>query len=262
MNTEFFKAVGRHLVTLSCVQYPSDDPPRKLLLFSGFIADIGGVWFYVTAGHILRDIRTALNLGHKFDIWRLGDQTAGNKFNDTAIPYDFDIEKWTVVEDEEYGLDYAALPLGEMYCRLLHAGGVVPIGKEAWGDHLMEHDQWILVGVPSESVIYDGKNVIVARPAMIPLKSVEAPEEAESKAQNQFYGLLHQDSELIVKDINGMSGGPIFATAKVNDEMRYVVIGIQSGWYKNNRIIAACPFTSLASALEELVSSVLASHPT
>jgi hypothetical protein len=32
----------------------------RIHLFSGFVVDIAGEWFYVTAGHILRDIRKAL----------------------------------------------------------------------------------------------------------------------------------------------------------------------------------------------------------
>jgi len=255
-NQQFFNAVGRHFVTLSCVQILPDNT-KKILLFSGFIVDIRGNWFYVTAGHILKLVQLSLANGGKFDIWRLGDQTAGNKFSDTAIPFDFNIEKWVVIEEEADGLDYAAIPLDEMYCRLLNAGGVVPLGNDAWGDHLMEHDQWILVGVPSQSVAYDGKNIIVARPAMIPLKEAEAHELAGSKSKNQFYGHLHQDSQSIVENIDGMSGGPIFAIKWNGEKLHYVVIGIQSAWYSQDRIIAACPFSSLGHALEELVDSVL-----
>jgi hypothetical protein len=252
-NQQFREAVGRHFVSLSCVQ-TTPNVPKSILIFSGFITNICDRWFYVTAGHILRDIRTSLNAGGIFDIWRLGDQTAGNQFKDTAIPFDFNIDDWLIIEDEQNGLDYAAIPLREIYCRQLHAGGVEPIGKDAWGDHLMDHDQWILAGIPSESVTYDGKSIIGARFTMIPLDVVDAPELAGSKVQNQFYGRLHTDSQSIVNNIDGMSGGPIFAVN--NQELSYVVIGIQSGWYSSNRIIAACPFTSLAFALENLVNSV------
>lgn len=260
-NQQFFNAVGRHFVTLSCVQTLPGDTSKRILLFSGFIVDIRGLWFYVTAGHILRNIQASLDSGGEFSIWRLGDQTAGNEFKDTAIPFDFDIDKWAVIEDESLGLDYAVTPLNEMYCRLLNAGGVVPIGNDAWGDHLMEHDQWVLVGVPSQSVTYDGHNVIVARPAMIPVTAAEMPELAGSKAQNQFYGYLHQDSQSIVEDIDGMSGGPIFAIKWINEKLHYVVIGIQSGWYSQSRVIAACPFSSLGHALEEFVDTVARENP-
>lgn len=256
INKQFFNAVGRHFVTLSCVQTIPESSTEKPLLFSGFMVDIRGVWFYITAGHILRDIRASLASGGKFDIWRLGDQTAGNLFNDTAIPFDFDIDRWIVIEDEEEGLDYAALALNELYCRCLHAGGVTPINNEGWGNHLTEYDQWILVGVPSESVTYDEKSIITARPTMLPIIPCEEPKAAGKRASNQFYGRIKQDSLSEKIDIDGMSGGPIFGVMRCDQKLRYKVIGVQSSWYPLSRVIAACPFSSLAHALEKLVVSV------
>jgi hypothetical protein len=253
LNERFMKSVGRHFVTLSCVQAVPGSPNEKILIFSGFLADIGGMWFYVTAGHILRCIRSALNAGATFDIWRLGDQTAGNRFKDTAIPFAFDIDLWCVIEEEEVGLDYAAVPLETMYCRALQAGGAIPIDKSAWADYVTEHDQWALVGVPSETVSYDGNTIITARVVVAPLEPVDDPVAAGPKAQNQFYGRLKDDSAAIVKDIDGMSGSPIFALKKVEETWKYSVIGVQSGWYQQRRIIAACPFSSFALALEDVV---------
>ena len=105
LNERFMRSVGRHFVTLSCVQTVPNTSGEKILVFSGFLADVGGVWFYVTAGHILRRIQSALSAGTKFDVWRLGDQTAGNRFNNTAIPFAFDIDRWGVIENDEIGLD-------------------------------------------------------------------------------------------------------------------------------------------------------------
>jgi hypothetical protein len=105
---------------------------EKILVFSGFLVDVCGIWFYVTAGHILRAIRAALNAAGSFDVWRLDDQTAGNRFKGAAIPYDFDINRWAVIEDDEIGLDYAAVPLETTYCLQLKAGGAIPIDKIAW----------------------------------------------------------------------------------------------------------------------------------
>jgi hypothetical protein len=55
-----------------------------------------------------------------------------------------------------------------------------------------------------------------------------------------------------------MSGGPIFALKKVDGTWKYSAIGVQSGWYEKSRIIAACPLSSFAHALEDLVSQVTA----
>ena len=260
LNERFIKTVGRHFVTLSCMRTLPGATAENVFVFSGFLAEIGGVWFYVTAGHIVRDIRASLGAGAKFDIWRLGDQTAGNRFKDTAIPYAFDIDRWLVIEDEEIGLDYAAVVLEDMYCKMLKAGGAIAIDKSAWGDYVTEHDQWALVGIPSETVSYDGKTIISARVVVAPIEQVDEPATAGQKALNQFYGRLKDDSTGVVKDIDGMSGGPIVALKNVQGIWKYTVIGVQSGWYPSSRIIAACPFTSLGLALEQVVSDARAAQ--
>lgn len=262
LNERFMKSVGCHFVTLSCVQTVPGTVGEKGLVFSGFLVVVGGVWFYVTAGHILRRIRSALNAGANFDIWRLGDQTAGNRFYDTAIPFAFDIDRWCVIESEAIGLDYATVPLEEMYCRALQAGGAIPIDKSAWGDYVTEYDQWALVGVPSETVSYDGKTIVTARVVVAPIEPAEEPSEAGPKAQNQFYGRLKDDSVTVVKDMDGMSGGPIFALNKIEGTWKYSVIGVQSAWYEQARVIAACPFSSFALELEKIVAEALSLRET
>lgn len=254
------KTVGRHFVTLSCVQHPPQKDQTRILLFSGFVVEIVGEWFYITAGHILRDIRTAIESGSTFDVWRFGDQTASNKFNDTAIPYSFELEQWLVLEDSETGLDYAAVHLSGLYRKQLEAGEVTAIAKDAWSDHLTDHDHWALIGIPSESVLYDGKTIINARVVLAPLIQADTPPLAEEKAQNQFYAKLIDGSEQFVKDVDGMSGGPIFALKNVSGVWKYSVIGIQSAWYPTSGLLVACPFTSFGLALEKIVREALSIH--
>lgn len=230
------------------------------MVFSGFLVEAGGLWFYVTAGHILRRIQAALGAGGEFDVWRLDDQTAGNRFNGAAIPYAFDINRWLVIEDDETGLDYAAVPLETIYRLQLQAGGAIPITKVAWGDHVTEHDHWAVVGIPSETVAYDQQTIITGRIAVMPLEHAEEPAQAGRKAENQFYARIKDLGN--VADIDGMSGGPLFALKKVDDEWKYTVIGIQSSWYRDTRTIAACPFSSFGAALDDVVASAKASTKT
>lgn len=248
------QTVGKHFVTLSCIQYPSGNLPEKELVFSGFIVDVLGEWFYVTSGHILRDIHTAINSNSSFDRWRLDDQTAGNRFNGKAIPYDFVKEDWLVIEDKESGLDYAAVHLRPLYRLQLEAGGVTAISRNTWSDHVTEADHWILLGIPSESVEYDGETLIKGRVVMSPLVHADEPALAGEKAKNQFYAKPADSSEKFFEDADGMSGGPVFALKKVNEQWLYGAIGIQSGWYKESRTLTICPFSSFGIALEEVVA--------
>lgn len=251
------KSVGRHFVTLSCIQYPRGSDEMRVHVFSGFVVAVAGEWFYMTVGHILRDIRSALEGGSIFDIWRFGDQTAGNRFNDTAIPYAFDIEQWFVLEDTNAGLDYATVHIGGLYRQQLEAGGVTALDRNAWGDHLTEHEHWALIGIPQETVSYDGKTIICARVVMAPLHPTDAPPLAEQKAENQFYAKLADGSEQFVRDVDGMSGGPVFMLRQVHDSWKYKVIGVQSGWYPLTRVVAVCPISTFGEALEPVVEEAL-----
>jgi hypothetical protein len=256
LSERLAKTVGRHFVTLSCLQYPTEGE-AKTLVFSGFVVEIAGEWFYITAGHILRDIQRAFDTGSTFDIWRLGDQTAGHKFQDTAVPYAFDIAHWRVLEDESLGLDYAAVHLGGLCRRQLEVGGVVPFSPDSWSDHTVPHDHWALVGVPSESVAYDGKTIITARLVVAPLTATDAPLLAGAKVANQFYAKLAVDVEGVLNDVDGMSGGPIAMLKYADNRWKYSIIGVQSSWYKDLRTIAACPIRSFIEALRPIVEEAL-----
>lgn len=250
------KTIGRHFVTLSCVQRSPGTGDERIHVFSGFVVEISGEWFYITAGHILRDIRAAIDQGSTFDVWRLGDQTAGHGFKNTGVPYAFDLGQWLVIEREEEGLDYATVHLGGLYRLQLEAGGIVPFQLDAWSDHTVPHDRWALVGVPAESVGYDGQTLITARIVVAPLTAASAPPLAGAKADNQFYAKLDDDPDGVVKDLVGMSGGPI-VMLKHDGVWKYSIIGIQSGWYPSSRTIAACPIRSFVDALRPIVDEAL-----
>lgn len=257
LTTRVAKTLGKHFVTLSCIQNPPGDLPPKSLVFSGFLVDILGEWFYVTAGHILRDLRTAIAAGSEFDVWRLDDQTAGNRFSGKAVPYDFNPDDWLVLRDESVGMDYATVHIAPYFRRQLEAGGASAIQKTIWSDHLAAADYWVLVGIPSESVRYDGESAIRARVVVAPLRPSKTPELAASKAENQFFASLLDGSEAFFKDADGFSGGPVFALKKVGDKWLYGVIGVQSAWYRSSRTMAICPFTSFGLELEPIVAEAL-----
>ena len=253
INDIFLKSVGRHFVTMSCMQTIPKTNAEHVALFSGFVIAVDEVWFYVTAGHILRKIQSSIAAGVKHDVWRFGDQTARGPFNDIAIPFDFVADQWVVIENDAVGLDYAALPLRDFYRQALEGGGILPLRKDSWGDHVTEYDQWVLVGIPGETVTHNGKSLITAKVVSVALKETEAPEGAGARSDNQFYGRLIEGSEAVVRNVEGMSGGPIFSTKKIDNALKYKVIGVQSAWYRSSRVIAACPFSSLGLCLENAV---------
>ncbi len=250
-----YESAGRHFVTLSCVQHLPNDGGSKALIFSGFLVEVENLWLYVTAGHILDDVKTALASGSEFDRWRLDDSTAGNPFHGFAVPLDFVIDDWLVIRDSELGIDYAALPLLNLYRQLLAAGGAQALGPDTWGTYLDEHLAWALIGIPSESVNFDGVTRLTARVVTVPLEASATPPEAGSKAENQFYATFVASPDGFIQDMDGMSGGPVFSLHERDaDSWIYRVIGVQSAWYKSQKVLAICPFDSFGEAIAEVIN--------
>ena len=250
-------SLGQHFATLSCQQYLPNVEHPKTLVFSGFVIEILDEWFYITAGHVLEDVRAARRAGACFDAWRFADAMAGNAFNGAAVPYEFEDDQWLALDDRAVGIDYAACHIRDFYRRQLEAGGVLAIGKSAWSDHVTSSDHWALVGVPSESVAYDGKTVITARVILVPLVATTEPAAAGVKAENQFYARPAEDSGPYFKNPDGFSGAPVFSLTHTEERWLYNVIGVQSAWYESSGTLAVCPFTSFAQAIEESLTDVM-----
>lgn len=255
LTTPVFKSVGRHFVSLSCVECVPGSQERLALVFSGFLVEVEAVWFFITAGHVIKQIREAMESGAQFDMWRLDDQTAGKHFREggAAIPYDFKLDEWLEIEDEQEGIDYAATPICGLYRMQLEAGGAIPVRSDAWRYHDPTTRYWAMIGMPHEKVLYDNVSVISASIVIVPLIPTTPPEAATHKGANLFYARLADDAIHVVRSVEGMSGGPIFAIEKLDGEWKYWVIGVQSRWFPNSRVIGACPFASFAAELKAIV---------
>lgn len=256
INEIIAKELGKHFVSLSCLHNRKATDSQDTHVFSGFMTSIQGEWFYITAGHIIEFIRQSIEKGDTFECWRLSDATAGGKFAEMAVPFDFNIDEWAVLYVENEGIDYAVTPITGLYKKQLEAGGVTPLAENSWGSHADDHEQWALFGIPSETVEHDGETVITAKYVMVALHRTAAPTLAEDKANNQFFAKLTNNSEHAVKDVDGMSGGPIFGLTRIPSGWRYGVIGVQSGWYGSDRVVAACPISSFIQELEKVVQEV------
>lgn len=255
LNERVMKSTGRHLVTLSYVVKTPADEEEHLELISGFIIEIHGIWFYVTAGHVLTKIDELMTIGAKFDVWRLSDYTAGGNLKNMGIPIHFDFSSWLILHDELIGLDVAVLPLEDLYRRNLEAGNTVPVPDGAWAVEDVADAYWALVGVPYESVTYDGNTQISARAVMVVLEPVSQSEIPGDTKPEKFYGRLIEGSDSVVACVEGMSGGPVFAFRKSPEDWEYVLVGVQSGWYPSSRIVTVFRFSEFAYALKQALEN-------
>lgn len=255
-----FKSLRRHFVTLSCVVEEPNSGNEHPWVISGFLIEILNQWFDVTVGHVIRDLEALRDAGRKLHTWRLGEVTAEGRFENKAVPYDFEFDKWLVLHDADRGLDYATLYLESLYQMNLAAAGAEAIDREFWGDYVTEHDYWVVLGLPSETTQHSDGDGIAGRLVMVPIFSVDTPDMAGDEQQNKFYARLDDGSESVVQSMKGMSSSPIYSLKKIGDEWRYKVIGIQSGWYKSERILTVCPIASFAFEIERSVENAAREH--
>jgi len=159
---------------------------------------------------------------------RLVDGFSGNK-SFPAIPFTLgDTPQWYVCDD---GLDYALIALCPSFAFQLIAGGVSALGEDAWTDVPASPDGYFLLGFPSqgrEITITSGAktgNVTVSLGTpLLPIRPVDDPPDVLKRGNERFYAQVpittgNVDGKTVtLTDIDGMSGGPIFAVQHAEDD--------------------------------------------
>lgn len=142
---EFF---SRHLVALT-VAVEGDDDHDLVDGHTGFVMEVKGVWFLVTAGHILRELeKEVLGGSRKVRSWGLLDDWAarGLRF---WVPFDFaNAPRFWLDDDDAH--DIAFVAIDPMTRRALEARNVVAVGTEAWGKVPAEPIAHFVVGLPAQ----------------------------------------------------------------------------------------------------------------
>lgn len=235
---------------------------RKLYHSSCFVVEVQEQWFLITAGHVIAGISKALQGGAHCDTWELQDQTAGHAFRG-GIPYPFSVDDWTIIDIPDRGIDYAVAPLSHLFVCNLLAGGVEPLTESIWGPiSAQECEDWLVVGIPKESIESRGA-ASVAKFTLLPLIPTTAPEGAGDTAQNFYFGKIKVQPKLdsaTVNNIEGMSGGPVFGTKRIDGVLRYWAIGIQSSWYKGHGVVCFCPLSGFLLALRQIMIDLQSSN--
>lgn len=220
---------------------------------SCFVIEAAGKWFVVTAGHVIRDIRVAIAQGAHHSGFCLHDKAAGNNFP-VGVLFHFDANEWVVLDGDPRGTDYSAWPLTDLLVANLRAGGIQPVMEHSWGEPpFTQYPIWLLVGMPHErSSPESPTGPQQFRLVCLPLKPADPP--AGAIVERRTFARIALDPErdqVVVNDIAGMSGGPIFGVRTSGTEVTYWVIGIQSSWYLPSRVISFCPAAEFFEILKE-----------
>lgn len=256
---EFF---GRHLLAI-CLTYrltnASKEQPLSFAAYNGTLINITGKICFLTAGHVLADLKEKLD-DDRIEVIDvvLADTFAKDRASDKPVPFDVRNEHFYIVDDKEQGLDFGAIPLRPYYINLLARNGTIALDEERWiHQHGVHFDGYAMLGLPQEltSPVVDASGNGAVSPTMFWVVRHETPPpDTPQTTHPRFVGEIAEG--LSVTDIRGMSGGPIFGfRIEGENAVRYWVVALQSTWLPTRRIVFGCPLPTLAPLLKNLMAN-------
>ena len=245
----------RHLIGL-CVTYRyknmSPEEADHFASYSGTLFMIDRGVFFLTAGHILKDLEAARSSDDiEITSTVIADTFGPNLICDFPIPFDLTAARIFFIDDNSEGLDLGVIALDPYYVRLLATNGVVALSEENWiHQPRLEFDFYFMLGLPEElaSKRVPDSGDAQAAPVMLPVRRLAAPPPDRRPTQHpQFVGQL--DQALQLQSVKGMSGGPIIGFKYGAEGVRYWVVALQSSWDPQRRIVYGCSLPILASMM-------------
>lgn len=231
-------------------------PQQRVFALSTFAYVDDEQWYLLTAGHIVEDLLEGLVRG-KFRIVHsyLADYVSRVGANRMLLPFPVDPYSIPFIYDDGLAVDFACIPLSEIFRRNLEVNGVVPVTTDNLSDPEPEKiaSHWI-IGLPREvsrelNNSTEDCNELVRSLAvvMVPIEAVEDKSQLRpgilsresQKPLPSFMGRITVEPNF---DINGMSGGPVFGLISQDESrMTYSLVAIQNSWYPTSRITVGCP---------------------
>ncbi len=230
-------------------------------LYTGFVVDVEGHWLWITAGHVITEVRKAIEAGYVIQFSRFLDTGMIGK---VAFPAHFDLASTISVFEEPgnvglfaTGMDYAAFPLNELTRQNFIKGGGAPIPIASILPVGFSAESYYVVGVP-----HQGSQVNLSEDrASLAIVSYRLRRLEDDRRQG-FLRLTFdtRDSEINVdgkpmRSLVGLSGGPVFGVQ--GDFEQYGLIGVQSSESKDKLTAFVCPVRPFLEALKgHIISGV------
>ena len=238
----------------------------KSFCVSAFVISVRDIWYLVTAGHILHDLDRRCQAGHRIVQARLIDGLGSTEHFPPIVFALADVDKGYI--DDGDGLDYAIIPLQRLYIEQLQIAATEPLDESAWTDIPVLADAYFVMGFPTQvattSITHGDKvsrvDVGLATP-LLPIDPVAHTPEELKRGAERFYAKVPMTTgyvdgrEVTLRDIDGMSGGPVFAVKDLGERLRYWIIAVQSGWLSRSRILASCPIEPLVRKMADCLDA-------
>ena len=263
---ELLQYFGRHLLALSWYEAEllpdgTNKGNPEFFSASGFVTEIWGRWWIVTAGHVFAD--HAARRSKKsiktlqpsiYDCWGVVNEPYHR------IPFDFFDESCPVISEfnSDMGLDYALIPINYLVQEAFNKT-IVPFRQVDWKSiSSQEFQSFFMIGLPLEFAQQtfgeDANELWITThlsSALIGVAPITHEEAGIPEYPPQFTGRLHPKSKEWIDSIVGMSGGPIIGLT-TNDSGQYVYfpVAIQSRWWTQSRIVIGSRLDVIGTLVE------------
>lgn len=261
-DQRFVRYLSHFLVSLGCVSISSRlIPPSKEQKFftSGFILEVGGTWYFVTAGHVLNDIATYIrswpDLEHKFVLY-----ASFGTFTIRTGLLEFAYREPVFCEDLPSGLDFGAIRLTPSEQQTLRQIGVFPVEERYWDQPVpSQFRDFALLGLPLQNMDLETPREAGFQPVYLRVEPTTDLPETYVKMTDpmRFFKIMGPVDPGL--DIEGMSGCPVFAFHKPDgsDDIKALVIAMQSSWFASRRVIATSDLRNAGELLRMKSVAVL-----
>ena len=268
-DQQFLAFLYRHLVGICwvtrAVGFDGEERGNPDALCATAVAvESNGHWYLVTAGHIVklieqqaRDASLRITGATLFNAW-----AQPGRLTQCPLPIDLYQMKSCWKYDRGEGIDFGMMLLGGEHVRVLRSRGTVPflvhqIGVPSGRDV----EQYWLLGLPEElqetvpATSAAGCSLDL-EPNVFRVFTRDNPGCFFDTDRPRFFADV--PAQVLLNDMNGMSGGPLFAFTRGETAMEGCVAGLQSGWNSELRVIVASPASVFLEELRRGESQILA----
>ena len=239
-------------------------------VYSGFLTWYKGQLFWNTAGHVIDEIATAL-ASPKFQVqvrrWMDNYEVGGTPAGPLHYPK-IQMKSW-----KDIGIDYGVIAVeGLDAISLIESKQTRVWDLDIWQPPTSIPDGYYAIGFPGEWTKFQSEHLAESKVALnlqadlacLPIRKIERPADTRGSDfwddPDTFNGEIlpiPDRSDLIIGNVEGMSGGPVFSIQSWPDKrFKYRLIGIQHTWDPNTRIISAAPIEKIMRLLDAWLGDV------
>jgi hypothetical protein len=232
-----------------------------LLKHSGFVCSFDDRWYFVTAGHVLKNIHDYLQYAEaKIGACHLMDNFGRfAETDDNAIPFADAFDRMLFVDDANSGRDFGLIPLDSNKRTLLSANRIEAFPETNWSVHQEgKFLRYAVLGLPDEMNVdlpFESDCHIGVPTTFVVTFANDTKVDDETRRKNNQWLVLRLQRQNVFKSIVGMSGGPVLGFRVCeNEQLRYWIVGIQSRWLPDDRHILVSPMSTYLAEVRTAIA--------